>query len=153
MLFDEICSECRKQFSLKYILPFNKYYKSTESPLINRISSKCINLSLWSGIVTSFEPNALFCFLFPSLSVLFLLLRCWLLVLLFLPSGCFSSKAEDRLFRKLFRRYNQFIRPVENVSDPVTVEFEVSISQLVKVVSFPPPQKQTCFSTFRRTLV
>ncbi|RVE75656.1 hypothetical protein OJAV_G00000970 [Oryzias javanicus] len=47
--------------------------------------------------------------------------------------GCFSSKAEDRLFRKLFRRYNQFIRPVENVSDPVTVEFEVSISQLVKV--------------------
>ncbi|KAG7230379.1 hypothetical protein INR49_024485 [Caranx melampygus] len=47
--------------------------------------------------------------------------------------GCFSSKAEDRLFRRLFRRYNQFIRPVENVSDPVTVEFEVSISQLVKV--------------------
>uniref|UniRef100_A0A8C8A052 Cholinergic receptor, nicotinic, alpha 6 n=1 Tax=Oryzias sinensis TaxID=183150 RepID=A0A8C8A052_9TELE len=54
---------------------------------------------------------------------------------------CFSSKAEDRLFRKLFRRYNQFIRPVENVSDPVTVEFEVSISQLVKV-----PQHQL-FST------
>lgn len=51
------------------------------------------------------------------------------------PADCFSSKAEDRLFRKLFRRYNQFIRPVENVSDPVTVEFEVSISQLVKVVS------------------
>lgn len=50
------------------------------------------------------------------------------------PSGCASSKSEDRLFRRLFRRYNQFIRPVENVSDPVTVEFEVSISQLVKVV-------------------
>uniref|UniRef100_A0A3Q3KWS4 Neuronal acetylcholine receptor subunit alpha-3-like n=1 Tax=Mastacembelus armatus TaxID=205130 RepID=A0A3Q3KWS4_9TELE len=47
--------------------------------------------------------------------------------------SCFLSKAEDRLFRRLFRRYNQFIRPVENVSDPVTVEFEVSISQLVKV--------------------
>uniref|UniRef100_A0A3Q3E5E9 Cholinergic receptor, nicotinic, alpha 6 n=1 Tax=Labrus bergylta TaxID=56723 RepID=A0A3Q3E5E9_9LABR len=47
--------------------------------------------------------------------------------------GCFTSKGEDRLFRRLFRRYNQFIRPVENVSDPVTVEFEVSISQLVKV--------------------
>ncbi|XP_033871493.2 neuronal acetylcholine receptor subunit alpha-3 [Acipenser ruthenus] len=47
--------------------------------------------------------------------------------------GCLSSKGEDRLFRRLFRRYNQFIRPVENVSDPVTVEFEVSISQLVKV--------------------
>ncbi|GAA6070203.1 neuronal acetylcholine receptor subunit alpha-6, partial [Tachysurus ichikawai] len=46
---------------------------------------------------------------------------------------CISSKGEDRLFRRLFRKYNQFIRPVENVSDPVTVEFEVSISQLVKV--------------------
>uniref|UniRef100_A0A3B3YG70 Cholinergic receptor, nicotinic, alpha 6 n=1 Tax=Poecilia mexicana TaxID=48701 RepID=A0A3B3YG70_9TELE len=44
-----------------------------------------------------------------------------------------KCSAEDRLFRRLFRRYNQFIRPVENVSDPVTVEFEVSISQLVKV--------------------
>uniref|UniRef100_A0A3B4GJ94 Neuronal acetylcholine receptor subunit alpha-3-like n=1 Tax=Pundamilia nyererei TaxID=303518 RepID=A0A3B4GJ94_9CICH len=44
-----------------------------------------------------------------------------------------DCSAEDRLFRRLFRRYNQFIRPVENVSDPVTVEFEVSISQLVKV--------------------
>lgn len=53
---------------------------------------------------------------------------------LFPSSGCTSSKSEDRLFRRLFRRYNQFIRPVENVSDPVTVEFEVSISQLVKVV-------------------
>lgn len=52
----------------------------------------------------------------------------------FVSLGCFSSKGEDRLFRRLFRRYNQFIRPVENVSDPVTVEFEVSISQLVKVV-------------------
>uniref|UniRef100_A0A8C3G2B3 Cholinergic receptor nicotinic alpha 6 subunit n=1 Tax=Cyclopterus lumpus TaxID=8103 RepID=A0A8C3G2B3_CYCLU len=51
----------------------------------------------------------------------------------FLFPGCFSSKGEDRLFRRLFRRYNQFIRPVENVSDPVTVEFEVSMSQLVKV--------------------
>lgn len=52
----------------------------------------------------------------------------------FVSLGCYSSKGEDRLFRRLFRRYNQFIRPVENVSDPVTVEFEVSISQLVKVV-------------------
>uniref|UniRef100_A0A096M2N7 Cholinergic receptor, nicotinic, alpha 6 n=1 Tax=Poecilia formosa TaxID=48698 RepID=A0A096M2N7_POEFO len=57
----------------------------------------------------------------------------FLLLVLLAAQGCFSSKAEDRLFRRLFRRYNQFIRPVENVSDPVTVEFEVSISQLVKV--------------------
>ncbi|AWP12077.1 putative neuronal acetylcholine receptor subunit alpha-3-like [Scophthalmus maximus] len=56
-----------------------------------------------------------------------------LLLLLLAAQGCYSSKGEDRLFRRLFRRYNQFIRPVENVSDPVTVEFEVSMSQLVKV--------------------
>ncbi|XP_036372465.1 neuronal acetylcholine receptor subunit alpha-6 [Megalops cyprinoides] len=56
-----------------------------------------------------------------------------LLVVVLITQDCFSSKGEDRLFRRLFRRYNQFIRPVENVSDPVTVEFEVSISQLVKV--------------------
>ncbi|XP_057700104.1 neuronal acetylcholine receptor subunit alpha-6 isoform X3 [Corythoichthys intestinalis] len=61
----------------------------------------------------------------------------WTLLLLLgglVTQDCLASKAEDRLFRKLFRRYNQFIRPVENVSDPVTVEFEVSISQLVKVI-------------------
>ncbi|XP_037117332.1 neuronal acetylcholine receptor subunit alpha-3-like [Syngnathus acus] len=56
-----------------------------------------------------------------------------LLLVLLTAQGCFASKGEDRLFRRLFRRYNQFIRPVENVSDPVTVEFEVSMSQLVKV--------------------
>uniref|UniRef100_A0A4W4G980 Cholinergic receptor, nicotinic, alpha 3 n=1 Tax=Electrophorus electricus TaxID=8005 RepID=A0A4W4G980_ELEEL len=33
----------------------------------------------------------------------------------------------------IFSKYNQYIRPVENVSDPVIVQFEVSMSQLVKV--------------------
>ncbi|MFT7807422.1 neuronal acetylcholine receptor subunit alpha-3-like [Arapaima gigas] len=56
-----------------------------------------------------------------------------LLFVVLIAQDCFSSKGEDRLFRRLFRRYNQYIRPVENVSDPVTVQFEVSISQLVKV--------------------
>ncbi|XP_018601714.1 neuronal acetylcholine receptor subunit alpha-3-like [Scleropages formosus] len=56
-----------------------------------------------------------------------------LLFAVLLTEECFSSKGEDRLFHRLFRRYNPYIRPVENVSDPVTVEFEVSISQLVKV--------------------
>ncbi|XP_030224977.1 neuronal acetylcholine receptor subunit alpha-3 [Gadus morhua] len=59
-------------------------------------------------------------------------LGCVVLVLL-AAQGCCSSKGEDRLFRRLFRKYNQFIRPVENVSDPVMVAFQVSISQLVKV--------------------
>ncbi|MEJ1275137.1 cholinergic receptor nicotinic alpha polypeptide 3 [Cricetulus griseus] len=44
-----------------------------------------------------------------------------------------ASEAEHRLFQHLFEDYNEFIRPVANVSHPVTVQFEVSMSQLVKV--------------------
>ncbi|KAF7485593.1 neuronal acetylcholine receptor subunit alpha-6 [Marmota monax] len=47
--------------------------------------------------------------------------------------GCAGSASEERLFHKLFSRYNRFIRPVENVSDPVTVYFEVAITQLANV--------------------
>lgn len=47
-------------------------------------------------------------------------------------AGCVS---EERLFHKLFSHYNQLIRPVENVSEPVTVHFEVAITQLANVVS------------------
>uniref|UniRef100_A0A8C4BR69 Cholinergic receptor, nicotinic, alpha 3 n=1 Tax=Denticeps clupeoides TaxID=299321 RepID=A0A8C4BR69_9TELE len=43
------------------------------------------------------------------------------------------SEAEHQLFSVIFSNYNQYIRPVENVSDPVIVQFEVSMSQLVKV--------------------
>uniref|UniRef100_A0A3B3R728 Cholinergic receptor nicotinic alpha 3 subunit n=1 Tax=Paramormyrops kingsleyae TaxID=1676925 RepID=A0A3B3R728_9TELE len=50
-------------------------------------------------------------------------------------SGGSCSEAEHRLFSVIFSNYNQYIRPVENVSDPVIVHFEVSMSQLVKVVS------------------
>ncbi|XP_063314792.1 neuronal acetylcholine receptor subunit alpha-6 [Pelobates fuscus] len=44
-----------------------------------------------------------------------------------------QSEIEERLFQKLFARYNQYIRPVRNVSDPVMVKFEVAITQLVNV--------------------
>ncbi len=50
-------------------------------------------------------------------------------------SGVCGSEAEHRLFSVIFSSYNQYIRPVENVSEPVVVQFEVSMSQLVKVVS------------------
>uniref|UniRef100_A0A671NVC7 Neuronal acetylcholine receptor subunit alpha-3-like n=1 Tax=Sinocyclocheilus anshuiensis TaxID=1608454 RepID=A0A671NVC7_9TELE len=49
-------------------------------------------------------------------------------------SGVCGSEAEHRLFSVIFSSYNQYIRPVENVSEPVIVQFEVSMSQLVKVV-------------------
>lgn len=53
-------------------------------------------------------------------------------LLLSVASG---SEAEHRLFERLFEDYNEIIRPVANVSDPVIIQFEVSMSQLVKVVS------------------
>ncbi|XP_059207420.1 neuronal acetylcholine receptor subunit alpha-3 [Centropristis striata] len=53
--------------------------------------------------------------------------------LLFLLPGGSCSDAEHRLFSVIFSTYNQYIRPVENVTDPVVVQFEVSMSQLVKV--------------------
>lgn len=52
-------------------------------------------------------------------------------------SGGCCSEAEHKLFSVIFSNYNQYIRPVENVTDPVIVQFEVSMSQLVKVVSGP----------------
>ncbi|XP_072806261.1 neuronal acetylcholine receptor subunit alpha-6 isoform X2 [Vicugna pacos] len=54
----------------------------------------------------------------------------------FIPffKGCAGCASEERLFHKLFSHYNQFIRPVENVSDPVTVHFEVAITQLADVI-------------------
>ncbi|KAM4802474.1 neuronal acetylcholine receptor subunit alpha-6-like isoform X1 [Urocitellus parryii] len=57
----------------------------------------------------------------------------WLCI--FIPSfkGCAGCASEERLFHKLFSNYNRFIRPVENVSDPVTVYFEVAITQLANV--------------------
>ncbi|XP_044213518.1 neuronal acetylcholine receptor subunit alpha-3 [Thunnus albacares] len=48
-------------------------------------------------------------------------------------AGGTCSDAEHKLFSVIFSNYNQYIRPVENVSDPVIVQFEVSMSQLVKV--------------------
>nr|XP_020138385.1 neuronal acetylcholine receptor subunit alpha-6 [Microcebus murinus] len=48
-------------------------------------------------------------------------------------AGCMGCAAEERLFQRLFSHYNQLIRPVENVSEPVTVHFEVAITQLANV--------------------
>ncbi|XP_043933780.1 neuronal acetylcholine receptor subunit alpha-3-like isoform X2 [Protopterus annectens] len=57
---------------------------------------------------------------------------CLLIYLFFVGAEC--SEAEYRLFSSLFSaNYSSRIRPVENVSHPVIVHFEVSMSQLVKV--------------------
>ncbi|KAF3818117.1 hypothetical protein GH733_014989, partial [Mirounga leonina] len=54
-------------------------------------------------------------------------------LLLLPPPVAVASEAEHRLFERLFEDYNEIIRPVANVSDPVIIQFEVSMSQLVKV--------------------
>ncbi|XP_006111167.2 neuronal acetylcholine receptor subunit alpha-6 [Pelodiscus sinensis] len=57
----------------------------------------------------------------------------WAYAFVSLLKGCSACEPEERLFQKLFTNYNHFIRPVENVSDPVTVYFEVAITQLANV--------------------
>lgn len=57
------------------------------------------------------------------------------LFFVFMNPDTAACESEERLFHKLFTHYNQFIRPVENVSDPVTVHFELAITQLTNVVS------------------
>lgn len=56
------------------------------------------------------------------------------LLFIFANADTTACESEERLFHKLFSHYNQFIRPVENVSDPVTVHFELAITQLTNVV-------------------
>uniref|UniRef100_UPI00359010D8 neuronal acetylcholine receptor subunit alpha-3-like isoform X1 n=2 Tax=Myxine glutinosa TaxID=7769 RepID=UPI00359010D8 len=61
----------------------------------------------------------------------------WLMMLFTLESaalaGCWALEAEIRLHEDLFSKYISYIRPVTKVSDPVIVNFELSMSQLVKV--------------------
>ncbi|XP_046947813.1 neuronal acetylcholine receptor subunit alpha-6 isoform X2 [Lynx rufus] len=58
----------------------------------------------------------------------------WLCMFIPFFKGSAGCASEERLFHKLFSHYNQFIRPVENVSEPVTVHFEVAITQLANVI-------------------
>ncbi|XP_051025552.1 neuronal acetylcholine receptor subunit alpha-6 [Acomys russatus] len=57
----------------------------------------------------------------------------WLCGFLASFKGCTCCASEEQLFHTLFAHYNRFIRPVENVSDPVTVHFELAITQLANV--------------------
>ncbi|XP_005514219.1 neuronal acetylcholine receptor subunit alpha-6 isoform X1 [Columba livia] len=72
------------------------------------------------------HPKRWLCWCNPAFCV-------WLFVFTSLIKDTTTCESEERLFHKLFSQYNQFIRPVENVSDPVTVYFEVAITQLTNV--------------------
>ncbi|TRY95471.1 hypothetical protein DNTS_000442 [Danionella cerebrum] len=88
-------------------------FPKTPPPLFPLVSFRLPDLTMESGALGMF--------------------RCILALLCSLLSGAFCSEAEHRLFSFVFSGYNQFIRPVENVSNPVIVHFQVSMSQLVKV--------------------
>ena len=40
-----------------------------------------------------------------------------------------------RLYDEILAGYNKLVRPVKNVTDPVTVKFKLKLSQLINVVS------------------
>lgn len=45
------------------------------------------------------------------------------------------SEDEERLVRDLFRGYNKLIRPVQNMTQKVDVQFGLAFVQLINVVS------------------
>ncbi|XP_033096436.1 acetylcholine receptor subunit alpha-like 1 [Anneissia japonica] len=51
--------------------------------------------------------------------------------LLSFGKGCLGAEAEERLFNKLFTGYNRLIRPVQNNSEKLIVNFSLTMSQLI----------------------
>ncbi|XP_014681087.1 PREDICTED: acetylcholine receptor subunit beta-like 1 [Priapulus caudatus] len=50
-----------------------------------------------------------------------------------LLSGGLGSEDEERLLRRLFRGYNKLIRPVQNMTDVLEVQFGMALIQLINV--------------------
>ena len=50
-------------------------------------------------------------------------------------TGCFGNPDAKRLYDDLLSNYNKLVRPVVNVTDPVTVRLKLKLSQLIDVVS------------------
>ena len=46
-----------------------------------------------------------------------------------------SNPDAKRLYDDIMSGYNKLVRPVKNVTDPVTVKFKLKLSQLIDVVS------------------
>ncbi|XP_070540514.1 acetylcholine receptor subunit alpha-like [Ptychodera flava] len=61
----------------------------------------------------------------------FLLLAVATLTLFY--GGVVSSEIENRLHSELFRTYNKYVRPVQNHSESVLIQFGLSINQLLDV--------------------
>ena len=56
----------------------------------------------------------------------------WFISIAVLNDGNPDAK---RLYDEILAGYNKLVRPVKNVTDPVTVKFYLKLSQLIDVVS------------------
>ena len=56
----------------------------------------------------------------------------WFIFIAVLSDGNPDAK---RLYDEILAGYNKLVRPVKNVTDPVTVKFKLKLSQLIDVVS------------------
>ena len=52
-----------------------------------------------------------------------------------LRTGCAGNPDAKRLYDDLLSNYNKLVRPVVNVTDPLTVKIKLKLSQLIDVVS------------------
>lgn len=55
--------------------------------------------------------------------------------LFFVILGSEGNPDARRLYDDLISRYNKLVRPVMNVTDPLTVHIKLKLSQLIEVVS------------------
>ena len=53
----------------------------------------------------------------------------------FVPEPISCNPDAKRLYDEILSGYNKLVRPVKNVTDPVTVKVKLKLSQLIDVVS------------------
>ena len=51
------------------------------------------------------------------------------------PAPVWGNPDAKRLYDEILSGYNKLVRPVKNVTDPVTVKVKLKLSQLIDVVS------------------
>ena len=75
------------------------------------------------------------------------------LIHLMLNLGSCGNPDAKRLYDDLLSNYNKLVRPVVNVTDAVTVELKLKLSQLIDVVSRFLKQKSYKVKQFSEILI
>jgi len=50
-------------------------------------------------------------------------------------TGAAAISHDQKLYQLLFTDYNPLIRPVQNITDTITIQFNLALSQIIFVVS------------------